>query len=70
MKSIDVYCQRIENEILKVCDHPNIIKLIDIFESIECSFIVLEYLEGFDLYKYLKKRSYTISEERGKQIIF
>lgn len=33
MKPIEVFQQRREIEVLKMCQHPNIIKLIDIFDS-------------------------------------
>ena len=54
---------RSEIQILKICQHPNIIRLLDLFEnfsniylgtSIFISFhLVLELLEGGDLYSYL-----------------
>lgn len=53
MKSIEIYQQRREIEVLKMCQHPNIIKLIDIFENSDYYYIVLEYMEGKDLFDYL-----------------
>ncbi len=44
MKSIEVYQQRREIEVLKMCQHPNIIKLIDLFENSDYYYIVLEYM--------------------------
>lgn len=41
---------------MKVCKHPNIVNLIDIFEDAEHFFLVLEYLGGGDLFDYLKQR--------------
>lgn len=68
---------RIEIEILKVCQHPNIIKLYDIFENSEyyyiskilSYFLVMEICNGSDLYDYLYSRNFQISEERAKEII-
>ena len=68
MKSIEIYQQRREIEVLKMCQHPNIIKLIDLFENADYYFIVLEYMEGKDLFDYLKKRNFEIGEARAKKI--
>ena len=51
-----------------MCQHPNIIKLIDLFENADYYYIVLEYMEGKDLFDYLKARSFNIPEERAKEI--
>jgi len=53
-----------------MCQHQNIIKLIDLFESSEHYFIVLEYMQGKDLFDYIAKRDYKLPEERAKVIIF
>jgi tRNA A-37 threonylcarbamoyl transferase component Bud32 len=50
---------REEAEILKLCDHPNIIKLVDSCEDKEHIFIMLEYIDGGSLRKY-----YTNHTER------
>jgi serine/threonine protein kinase len=53
-----------------MCQHPNIIKLLDLFESSENYFIVLEFMGGKDLFDYIAKRDYTLPEERAKKVIF
>jgi serine/threonine protein kinase len=53
-----------------MCQHPNIIKLIDIFENSEYYYIVLEYMGGSDLFDYLQRRSFKTSEQRAKQIAY
>jgi len=35
-----------EVEILKICQHPNIIRLLDVFENSDYIFIVMEHLNG------------------------
>ena len=60
--------QKREIEVLKLCQHPNIIRLLDVFESPEKIFIVLEYLEGGDLFTYMQNRQFNISEERASDI--
>ena len=36
-----------------MCQHPSIIQLIEVFESAESHYIVLEYMRGADLFDYL-----------------
>ena len=55
---------------LKMCQHQNIIKLLDLFESSNHYFIVLEYMQGKDLFDYIAKRNYSLPEERAKVVIF
>jgi serine/threonine protein kinase len=51
-----------------MCQHPNIIKLLDLFENADYYYIVLEYMEGKDLFDYLKNRNFQISEKRAREI--
>ena len=60
---------RREIEILKLCQHPNIIRLLDIFENADCIYIVMEYLRGGDLFTYLEKRGFRITETRACNIV-
>ena len=53
MKPIEVFQQRREIEVLKMCQHKNIIKLVDIFENSEYYYIVLDYMSGKDLFDYI-----------------
>ena len=64
----DVELQRREIEILKMCQHPHIIRLLDIFENQDYIYIIMEQLNGGDLFTYLEKRSFTISEQRAKKL--
>lgn len=64
----DVELQRREIEILKMCQHPNIIRLLDIFENQDYIYIVMENLQGGDLFTYLEKRDFEISESRAKEL--
>ena len=49
-----------------MCQHPNISKLIDFFETSNHFFIVLELLQGGDLFDYLERRGHFVPEERAK----
>ena len=69
MKKSDIDLMRQEIEIMKMCQHPNIIRLLDVFESIEHTYIVMELLKGGDLFSYLEKRKFHISEQTASRII-
>lgn len=43
---------------------------MDLFESSNHYYIVLEYMQGKDLFDYIAKRSYQLPEERAKVVIF
>lgn len=53
---------RNEIEILKLCQHPNIIKLFDVLENSENIFIVMELLQGGDLLNYLEQKKFKLPE--------
>ena len=69
IKSIEMYQIKKEIEVMKMSKHPNVVKLIDIFESSDNFYLVLEYMGGGDLFDYLKARSFRLTEERAKEII-
>ena len=69
MDSSDLELVRTEIEILKICQHPYIIKLYDIFENVDYIYIIMEYCQGGDLFSYLEKRKFQISEERAAVIM-
>lgn len=58
-----------EIEVLKICQHPNIIKLEDIFENQDYLYIVMEYLKGGDLFSFLEKRRFRLFEDTAKHIV-
>lgn len=51
-----------------MCQHPYIIRLLDIFENQEYIYIVMENLQGGDLFTYLEKRNFEITETRAKTL--
>ena len=69
MDSSDIELMRTEIEILKICQHPNIIRLYDIFENVDYIYIIMEYCPGGDLFSYLEKRKFRIPEERAAIIM-
>lgn len=42
--------QKREIEVLKICQHPNVIRLLDVFENPDYIYIVLEHCSGGDLF--------------------
>jgi Ca2+-binding EF-hand superfamily protein len=70
MDSSDLELVRTEIEILKICQHPYIIKLYDIFENVDYIYIIMEYCPGGDLFSYLQKRNFTLKEEKVAIIMY
>lgn len=58
-----------EIEVIKVLQHPSIIRFYDIFEDSEYIVIIMELLLGGDLFTYLHSRKFIISEDRAREII-
>ena len=69
MKKQDLELAKTEIDILKICQHPNIIKLYDIFDNSDYIYIVMEYCGGGDLFSYIEKRNYKLNESRAAEII-
>ena len=68
MSSVQLDMQRAEIETLKVCQHPHIIELIDIFENSEKIFIVTEFMSGGDLFDYQERRKFYVGQQRAQEI--
>jgi serine/threonine protein kinase len=45
-----------------MCSHSNIIPLLDVFENIDKIYLVLQYVQGGDLFDYLQERDFKLSE--------
>ena len=58
-----------EIEILKICQHPNIIKIYDVFENHDYFYIFLELCEGKDLFSWLDQRKFKITELQAVYIV-
>ena len=59
-----------EIEIMKICQHPNIIKLYDVIENENYIYIIMEYCSGYDLFNYIEKRNYKLPENRAVEIVY
>lgn len=69
MTNKDLELQKREIEILKICQHPNIIRLLDIFENQSNRFLVMEFLSGGDMFDYLQDRGFDIEEDQAKGFV-
>ena len=47
---------KLEMGILKQCNHPNVVRLFDTFETSKHICFVIELCSGGDLFSYIKKR--------------
>ena len=70
MSHMQMFQQMKEIEVLKMSQHPNIIKLVDLFENGISYHIVLEYMTGGDLYAYFQAFEFNLSEKRVCEIIY
>lgn len=70
MNSTDIELVKGEIDIMKLCRHPYVVRLLDHFENSEYIFIVMEYLAGGDLGEYLNNVKYRVSEERAANIMY
>ena len=69
MSSTRLECARTEIEIMKICQHPNIIHFIDSYENEKNIYIVMEYCKGGTLFNFVKKRNYVLREDLAVNII-
>ena len=51
-----------------MCQHPNIIRLLDLFENEDYIYIVMENMQGADLFTYLERRDFQLPEPRAKEL--
>ena len=60
---------RIEIGILKLCHHPNIVRLLDHLENKEYIYIITEYIGGGTLGQYFKLKKFNFSERQATNIM-
>ena len=69
MNSTRLESARTEIEIMKICQHPNIIHYIDSYENENNIYIVMEYCEGGTFFEFLKKRNFVLKEDLAVNLI-
>ncbi len=61
---------RTEIDLMKLFQHPNIVKLLDHFENADSIYIVMEILEGGTLLDYMESKDLILSEKIIAKILF
>jgi len=69
MTNQDLELVRTEIEILKICQHPNIIRIYDVFENVDFIYIIMEFCSGGDLFSYLEKRGFRLPEPKAAALV-
>lgn len=57
-----------EVEILKNLDHPHVVKIYEYFEDLQHIFIIMEFLEGGELFEKIKESEY-FSEDKSRALM-
>ena len=70
MDSSDLELVRTEIEILKIYQHPYIIKLYAFFENVDYIYIIMEHCSGGDLFSFIKSRNFMLKEEKVVVIMY
>lgn len=69
MTEQDMELCKAELEIMKICQHPYIINIYDYIENEKYIYIIMEYCPGGDLFSYIEKRGFRLSEERAATLV-
>ena len=69
MDKSDMELAKVEIDILKIGQHPNIIKLYDVFENENYIYIIMEYCSGGDLLSYFEYYDYELPENKVCEIV-
>lgn len=57
-----------EISLMEVLDHPNIVRLYETYETTDSLYLVMEYVEGFNLDEYLQQKGGRLNEAEAKDI--
>lgn len=70
LRSGEIDLIRTEIDLMKLFQHPNIVKLLDHFENADSIYIVMEFLEGGTLLDYLESKEFNLSEKIIAKILY
>ena len=68
MDQTDIENLHWELNTMKICQHPHLVRLLDLFENEDYVYVIMEKCSGGDLFGYLEQRNFNISENRAKEI--
>ncbi|KAI7872631.1 kinase-like domain-containing protein [Mucor mucedo] len=57
-----------EISLMEVLEHPNIVRLYETYETTDSLYLVMEYVEGFNLDEYLQQKGGRINEAEARDI--
>ncbi|KAI8879299.1 kinase-like protein [Backusella circina FSU 941] len=57
-----------EINLMELLEHPNIVRLIETYETTDTLYLVMEYVEGLNLDEYLQRNKGKLTEEKARDI--
>jgi serine/threonine protein kinase len=57
-----------EINLMELLEHPNIVRLIETYETTDTLYLVMEYVEGLNLDEYLQKNKGKLTEGNARDI--
>lgn len=54
---------------MQICHHPNIVELYEVMEDTQNLYLVMEYIEGDTLHRYMKQNRASIPESEVREVI-
>jgi len=55
---------------MQLTNHPNVVKLQEVISSVNQCHMVMDYVEGKDLFDFLKTRGFRLNESLAKRIVY
>ena len=56
-----------EVQLMKLVQHPNVVRLYEVIDTATKLYLVLEYADGGDMYDHIMKHEGGLGEERAKK---
>lgn len=53
---------------MEALDHPNIVRLYETYETTDSMYLVMEYVEGYNLDEFLQQRGGKLPENQARDI--
>lgn len=70
LSGADLVCVKREINILKICQHPKVIRMLDYFENYDTIYIVTEWLNAIDLRSFFEKNKNKMPERMICSIVY
>ena len=56
-----------EVQLMKLVQHPHVVRLYEVIDTASKLYLVLEYADGGDMYDYIMKHEGGLAEEQAKK---